>query len=56
MVRGADAMRNYAINKIFCLQYRLRRIIGKDKAKSISILLEKTLTTLFGREVYNGRE
>ena len=49
-------MRSYVINKILCLQYRLRRIIGKKKARTICIILEKVFTTLFGREVYHGKE
>ena len=46
-------MRNYIINKVICLQYHLRKVIGKKMARWICILIEKTLTTLFGREVYH---
>jgi hypothetical protein len=49
-------MRSYIINKILCLQYRLRGIIGKKKARTVCIILEKVFTTLFGREVYHGKE
>ncbi|OGP74888.1 MAG: hypothetical protein A2V86_18265 [Deltaproteobacteria bacterium RBG_16_49_23] len=45
-------VRNYIINKIICLQYHLRKVIGKKMARWICILIEKTFTTLFGREVY----
>jgi len=46
------SMRNYIINKIICLQYRLRKVIGKKMARWICIVVEKTFTTLFGRDVY----
>jgi len=44
-------MRNYIINKIMCLQYHFRKVIGKKMARWICILAEKTFTALFGREV-----
>ena len=47
-------MRSYVINKLLCLQYRLRKIVGKKAARNICIILEKVFTTLFGREVYHG--
>jgi len=46
-------MRSYIINKIICSEYHLRKVIGKKMARSICILIEKTFTTLFGREVYH---
>ena len=45
-------VRSHIINKIICLQYHLRKVIGKKMARWICILIEKTFTTLFGREVY----
>jgi len=45
-------MRNYIINMIICLQYHLRKVIGKKMARWICIWIEETFTTLFGREVY----
>jgi len=49
-------MRSLVINKILSFQYRLGKLIGRRKAARICIVLEKTFTGLFGREVYNGRE
>jgi hypothetical protein len=49
-------VRNYIINKIICLQYHLRKVIGKKMARWICILIEKTFTTLFGREVYRAEK
>jgi predicted CDP-diglyceride synthetase/phosphatidate cytidylyltransferase len=49
-------MRSLVINKILSFQYRLGKLIGKRKAARICIVLEKTFTGLFGREVYNGGE
>jgi len=46
-------VRSHIINKILCLQYHLRKVIGKKMARWICILIEKTFTTLFGREVYH---
>jgi len=46
-------MRGYIINKIICLQYHLRKVIGKKMARWSCILIENTFTTLFGREVYH---
>jgi len=43
-------MRSLIINKILCLQYRLGRIIGRNKAKRICIGMERTFIALFGRE------
>ncbi len=55
---GGDSsmMRNYIINNIICFQYHLRKVIGKKMARWICILLEKTFTTLFGREIYGEEE
>gem|GEM_PF-3668276 len=49
-------VRNYIINKIICLQYHLRKVIGKKMARWICILIEKTFTTLFGREIYHAEK
>jgi hypothetical protein len=49
---GVFAMRNYIINKIVGLQYHLRKIIGKKMARYVCIAIEKSFTTLFGRERY----
>jgi len=45
-------VRNYIINKNICLQYHLGKVIGKKMAKWTCMLIEKTFTTLFGRESY----
>jgi hypothetical protein len=45
-------MRSYVINKMLCLQYHLRKVIGKKMARWVCIWIEKTFTALFGREVY----
>jgi len=45
-------MRNYIINKIISLQYHLKKIIGKEMARLICVVIEKIFTILFGREVY----
>ncbi len=49
-------MRSLVINKIICFQYRLGKLIGRRKAARICIVLDKTFTGLFGREVYDGRK
>jgi hypothetical protein len=49
-------MRSLLINKLLSFQYRLGKRIGRRKAARICIVLEKTFTGLFGREVYNGRK
>jgi hypothetical protein len=46
-------VRNYIINKVICLQYRLRKVIGRKMARWVCISIERTFTTLFGREVYH---
>jgi hypothetical protein len=46
-------MRGFVINKILSFQYRLGRVVGKGKAKSVCIMLEKSFVILFGREVYH---
>ncbi len=48
-------MRSLVINKILSFQYRLGRIIGRKKAGCICIVLERTFTVIFGREVYDDR-
>jgi len=54
--REHTAMRSLVINKLLSFQYRLGKLIGRRKAARICIVLEKTFTGLFGREVYDGRE
>jgi len=46
-------MRSLMINKILSFQYRLGKIMGRRRAGRICIVLERTFTTLFGREVYD---
>ncbi len=48
-------MRSLVINKILSFQYRLGRIIGRKRAGRICIVLERTFTTMFGREVHDGK-
>jgi len=50
---GRKVMRGFVINKILSFQYRLGRVVGKGKAKSVCIMLEKSFVILFGREVYH---
>ncbi len=49
-------MRSMIINKILSLQYLLGKLIGRKRTSEICIILEKTFTTLFGRETYKDRE
>jgi hypothetical protein len=49
-------MRSFVINKILSFQYRLGKLIGKRKAARVCIVLEKTFTGVFGREIYNDGE
>jgi hypothetical protein len=49
-------MRSTIINKILSFQYLLGKFIGREKAAIICIVLEKTFTTLFGREVYKDKK
>jgi hypothetical protein len=44
-------MRGFVINKILSFQYRLGRVVGKGRARSVCIMLEKSFVNLFGREV-----
>jgi hypothetical protein len=55
MREEARAMRSLVINKILSFQYRLGRIIGRKWACRICIVLERTFTAIFGREVYDGK-
>jgi len=43
------------INKILSFQYRLGKLVGRRKASRICTVLERTFTTLFGREVYDDK-
>jgi len=49
-------MRSLLINKILSFQYRLGKLIRRKKVGRICIVLERGFTSLFGREVYDGRE
>jgi hypothetical protein len=49
---GVEAVRSSIINKILSFQYHLGKLIGRKKARHICILIERTFTNLFGREVY----
>jgi len=49
-------MRNTIINKILSFQYLLGRLIGRKKARYICIALERSFTTLFGREAYEDKK
>jgi hypothetical protein len=42
-------MRGYLINKNLCFYYWLRKMIGKERAYSVSSTLEKVIL-IFGRE------
>jgi len=49
-------MRSAIINKILSFQYRLGRLIGRERANRICIFLEESFTSLFGRERYDGKK
>jgi len=53
--RGAEAVRSWFINKILSFQYRLGKIIGRKRASQICIIIDRTFTAVFGREVYGGK-
>jgi hypothetical protein len=48
-------MRSLLINKMLSFQYRLGKIIGRKRAGRICIVLERTFTAVFGREVYDDK-
>ena len=48
-------MRSLVINKILSFQYRLGKMIGRRKASRICMILERTFTAFFGREVYDDK-
>jgi len=48
-------MRSTIINKILSFQYLFGRLIGRKRAGYICIVLERTFTTLFGREIYEDK-
>jgi hypothetical protein len=50
---GRKVMRGFVINKILAFQYRLGRVVGKGKARSVCNILEKSFVALFAREVYH---
>ncbi len=52
---GAKAVRSLVINKILSFQYRLGKMIGRKNASRICMILERTFTVLFGREVYDDK-
>jgi hypothetical protein len=49
----SNAMRSFIVNKILSFQYRLGKLIGRKEASRVCILLDRSFTTLFGREVYD---
>ncbi len=49
---GRRVMRGFVIDKILSFQYRLGRVVGRGKARSVCIMLGKSFA-LFGREVYH---
>ena len=49
-------MRNTIINKILSFQYRLGKLIGRNKARFIAMTLEKAFIALFGREAYEDKD
>jgi hypothetical protein len=49
-------MRSFLINKILSFQYRLGKLVGRRSATRICGVIERSFTTLFGREVYGGRK
>ncbi len=53
--KALNDMRSTIINKILSLQYLLGKQIGKKNARGICIILEKSFTTLFGREMYRDK-
>ena len=46
-------MRSFIINKILSFQYHLGKLIGRRDASRVCIVLDRSFTTLFGREVYD---
>jgi len=48
----AETVRSTIINKILSFQYRLGKLIGKKRAGRICVMVERTFTSIFGREVY----
>ncbi len=50
--QGVRAVRSTIINKILSFQYRLGKLIGRKKAGTICVFVERSFTTVFGREVY----
>jgi len=53
-LRGNEvsSVRSTIINKILSFQYRLGKLVGRKRAGSICIFVERTFTNIFGREVY----
>jgi hypothetical protein len=49
-------MRSTIINKILSFQYRLGRLIGRERANRVCIFVEESFTNLFGREIYNDKK
>jgi len=46
-------MRSFIINKILSFQYRLGKVIGRKEASRVCHILDRSFTTLFGRDVYD---
>jgi len=49
-------MRTFLISKILSFQYHLGKLVGRRNASRICGVIERSFTTLFGREVYGGRK
>ena len=50
--KGVGTVRSTIINKMLSFQYRLGKLIGRKRAGPICIFIERTFTSVFGREVY----
>ena len=50
--QGVGRVRSTIINKILSFQYRLGKLIGRKRAGHICVMIERTFTSVFGREVY----
>jgi hypothetical protein len=48
-------MRGFVIIKILSIQYRLGKLIVKEKTRHICILFERTFLSLFGRGKYDDK-
>jgi hypothetical protein len=46
-------MRSFVINKILSFQYHLGKLIGRKEASRVCNILDRSFTTLFGRDMYD---